>query len=98
MSKPKDDIAIEREQAWIGDAVLSLIARQWILDQAGRMDGDSLTRLTSNQFLACFGNPTAVEARIGRTYADHGFEAARQLIEREFIPLFLKQEAKRNRR
>ena len=94
MTNPKN----EREQAWIGDAVLELFVRKWILREEGEMDGDKKTRFTSNRFLACFGNPTSVEAKIGRTYEAEGLEAAFTLIEDEFLPLFLKQEAKANRR
>jgi len=52
--------------------------------------------MTSNQFLACFGNPTSVEARIGTLYREDGMEAAFAWIEAELMPVFEKQE--RNRR
>jgi dsRNA-specific ribonuclease len=48
--------------------------------------------MTSNQFLACFGNPTTVEARIGALYQDKGMETAFTWIESKLLPLFLKQE------
>ena len=94
MTNPKQ----EKEQAWIGDAVLELFVRNWILSEDGEMNGEKKTRFTSNQFLACFGNPTSVEARIGKVYESEGLDSAFAYIEREFLPLFLKQEAKSNRR
>lgn len=91
----KDAIRDERERAWIGDAVLALFARSWVLRERGKMDGDWFTRLTSNDFLSAFGNPTRVEARIGDLYRSEGLEAAFAWMEAEFIPLLLKQMAKR---
>jgi dsRNA-specific ribonuclease len=80
-----------REQAWLGDAVLALFAREWVLRERGTMDGEWFTRLTSNGFLASFGNPTTVEARIGGIYREQGLAAAFAHIEQELIPLFRKQ-------
>jgi dsRNA-specific ribonuclease len=98
MAKPKPDlIQIEREQAWVGDAVLGLYAREWILQREGSMDAEMFARMTSNHFLAAFGNPTSVEAEIGRVYAKDGLQAARSHIETVLIPLFLVQEQKRKR-
>ena len=57
------------EDAWIGDAVLALYARLKILREDGRVDGEKCKRLTSNQFLGTLGEPTKVEANIGRIYA-----------------------------
>lgn len=93
--KKTEEIRVEREFAWIGDAVLALFARTWVLGERGTMDGEWFTRMTSNDFLSAFGAPTSVEARIGRVYREQGLEAAFQLIEGEFIPLFRKQMAKR---
>ena len=84
----------EREEAWIGDAVLELFVRKWILRIDGAMDGQKQARFTANKFHACFGNPTSVEAKIGRLYESEGLEAAWKHIEIEMLPLFLKQEAK----
>lgn len=95
--RPADPVEVERAEAWIGDAVLALVARRWILREHGRTDGAMLARLTSNQFLSSWGNPTAVEAKIGRLYESEGLEAAAAYIEGEFLPLFLKQERNRNR-
>ena len=72
--------------------------RSWILTEVGAMDGEKKTRFISNQFLACFGNPTSVEAKIGRIYTDEGLQPAFNYIEAELLPLFLKQEAKLKRR
>lgn len=93
-----DALKREREQAWIGDAVLSLFARRWLLARDGKMDGERLVRLTSNQFLSALGNPTSVEAKIGRVYEREGLDAAYAWMEAEMIPLFEKQEGKRARR
>lgn len=86
------------KEAWVGDAVLSLYARCKILNETGRADGVLFVRLTSNQFLACFGEPTKVEASIGRIYAEEGLQRAFQWIEETLIPLFERQEEKRARK
>lgn len=86
----------EQELAWIGDTVLDLFARSWILKHRGKVCGEVLRRMTSNQFLACFGNPTSVEAKIGTLYQNGGLPEAFAWIEEEILPLFEKQE--RNRR
>ncbi|MFT4546277.1 MAG: hypothetical protein ACI8XO_002654 [Verrucomicrobiales bacterium] len=93
----RDPKQIEREQAWIGDAVLGLFARRWILEREGKMDAEMFARMSSNHFLSALGAPTAVEAKIGRRYNAEGIEAAFGLIEAELIPLFLQQEKKRIR-
>ena len=88
----------ERDQAWIGDAVLALFARLKILREDGTLVGDKAVRMSSNQFLAAFGEPTAVEAGIGRVFAKDGLDAAFAHIESKFIPLFTRQEEKRQRK
>ena len=93
----KEALRLEREQAWIGDAVLGLFARRWILGREGKMDAEMFARMSSNQFLSAIGNPTAVEAKIGRCFETDGLEAAFQHIESELVPLFLQQEKKRIR-
>lgn len=95
---PDDPVRRERELAWIGDAVLGLFAREWILRTCGRMDSEWFAGMTSNQFLSCFGNPTTVEAAIGSIYQSSGLEAAFDHIEHEFVPLFLKQQKNRERK
>lgn len=87
----------QRELAWLGDAVLSLFARAWILREGRGMDPLKLAALTSNQFLSCFGNPTIVESEIGQVYQEKGLEAAFAKIETEFVPLFLKQWKKKEK-
>ena len=94
---PPDPIRLQREQAWLGDAVLAVFARRWILEQHGSMDAGLFAGLTSNQFLSCIGNPTAVEARIGRAFQESGLDAAFDLIARELVPLFEKQLKNRSR-
>src|ERR1700722_2973990 len=84
------------EEAWIGDAVLCLCARSRILKNDRAVDGEKFARMTSNHFLATFGEPSEVEAEIGRIYADEGLKAAFAWIEARLMPLFDKHEAKRN--
>ena len=91
----KDRKRIEQEQAWVGDCVLELFARSWILKNHGKISGEMVTRMTCNQFLANTGNPTAIEAKIGVIYETEGLEAAFSWIDQELLPLFKKQEKKR---
>ncbi|MBG7608233.1 MAG: hypothetical protein IZT59_09435 [Verrucomicrobia bacterium] len=88
-------LKIEREAAWIGDAVLALYAREFVLRERRRMDGVWFTHLTSNEFLSSFGNPTSVEAIIGNIYRDKGLAAAHAYIEETFLPIFRKQIVKK---
>lgn len=85
-------------EAWIGDAVLSLYARSKVLRETNRADGELFARLTSNQFLGCFGEPTKVEAAIGRAYDEGGLEKAFHWIEEKLLPLFERQEENRLRK
>jgi len=87
-----------REEAWVGDAVLGLFAREWILRTTGKMDAEMFARLTSNHFLASMGNPTEMEAAIGRHYTKHGLASAFEKMEKELLPLFRKQELNRVRK
>jgi hypothetical protein len=93
--KKDDEIRAERESAWIGDAVLALFARSWVLRERGAMDGEWFTRMTSNDFLSAFGPPTRVEAEIGRIYREEGLEAAFAWMEGTLVPLLRKQMARR---
>ncbi len=86
----------EQELAWIGDTILDLYARTWILKERGTVCGETLRRMTCNQFLACVGNPTSVEAKIGTIYREDGMEAAFSWIQAQLLPIFEKQE--RNQR
>jgi len=91
--KKKDEAIIkEREEAWIGDAVLALYVRKWILAEYGKMDGEMFVRFTSNEFLSRKGNPTSVEAEIGRIYDEKGLQAGFDWIEEYLFPLFKEQE------
>ena len=84
-----------RGEAWIGDAVLDLYARAYILRERGEMDGEMLSRMTCNQFLSALGNPTVVEAEIGAIYQDKGLVASFSWIEENLLPLFKQQEGDR---
>lgn len=95
MSLKSEIIRRERENAWIGDAVLALFARQFVLRERGNMDGEWFTLLTSNDFLSTFGNPTRVEASIGELYQSEGLKAAFEWMEAELIPHFHKRLANR---
>lgn len=90
-----DPIREEREEAWIGDAVLALYARSWILREKGGMDAELFARMTSNSFLATIGNPTTMEARIGQAYAHDGLDGAFRFIESEIMPVFLRRRDQR---
>jgi len=95
MSAPKkkdEALTKEREEAWVGDAVLALYVREWILREKGAMDGEMFVRFTSNDFLKSKGNPTSVEAEIGRVYEEKGLQAGFDWIEEFLYPLFLAKE------
>lgn len=95
MSSKDEEIRIERANAWIGDAVLALFARQFVLRERNVMDGEWFTRMTSNEFLSAFGNPTRVEASIGKLFLEGGLDAAFSWMDENLVPLFRKQIAKR---
>lgn len=95
VSRKDEEIRLERESAWVGDAVLALFAREFVLKERQTMDGIWFTRLTSNDFLSSFGNPTRVEASIGKLYKEQGLAAAFAWMEEEMLPLFRKQMAKK---
>ena len=98
MKHDQETLTREREAAWVGDAVLSLYVREWILRLDGGLDGEKFTRFTSNDFLRCVGNPTRVEAEIGEIYRRDGLAAAFTMIEERLLPLFERQERTRQRR
>ena len=93
----KDPVKLEREQAWVGDAVLGLYARSWLLRQ-GRFDALEYSEFTCNQSLAALGSPTSIEAGIGRLYETEGLEAAFAWIEQHILPLHEKRIAAKSRR
>lgn len=82
----------EREEAWIGDAILALFVREWLLAHNKGLDGEAFIRFTSNDFLRLQGNPTSVEAEIGRIYQDNGLQAGFDWIEENLLPRFLVRE------
>lgn len=98
MKNTDDPVRAEREQAWLGDAVLGLFARRWILDRTGAMDQELFAAMTSNAFLSTVGNPTRVEGAIGREYLAGGLDAAFRRIEADILPVFLKQQRGRLRK
>jgi hypothetical protein len=83
---PMDPKETEKAEAWLGDAVLALFARQWILDTFGKADGELQGLITSNQFLSRFGAPTAVEAALGRIWQNEGLPAAMAELQTRFLP------------
>jgi len=98
MRKRQTIVSALKNEAWIGDAVLGLYVRLKILREDGVLDGPKSVRMTSNQFLGTIGEPTKVEAEIGRVFARDGLEAAFRLIEERVMPVFAKQEDKRQRK
>lgn len=92
MKIDEEALTQEREEAWIGDAVLALYARQYLLQASKRLNGQAFIRFTSNDFLRLKGNPTSVEAGIGRLYQEQGLEAAFAWMEEHLLPLFLIRE------
>jgi hypothetical protein len=82
-----------RKEAWIGDAVLELYARRLVLAQTGERDVARKVRLVRNAFLSHLGQPTRVEAEIGRRFNQEGLDAAFAWIAEHLHPLFLKQES-----
>jgi dsRNA-specific ribonuclease len=90
----------KRSQAWVGDAVLALYARRWILrrhDIVPAERAEVFIQMTSNHFLASLGEPTAMEAAIGVVYEREGLEAAFTHIETTLLPVFKKHRARSKR-
>ena len=92
------EIEALRQEAWVGDAVLELYARTRILDEEHRRNTPRLIRFVRNAFLNHLGQPTRIEAEIGRCYMSGGLETAFVWIREHIEPLFLKQEANIKRR
>ncbi len=97
MKKTPEEIDQERAEAWVGDAVLALFVREWLLEKNGRIDGEAFIRFTTNDFLRALGNPTSVEAKIGRVYQEGGLAAAFDHIRENILPLFVQREKVRAR-
>ena len=72
----KQEIEGLRQEAWIGDAVLELYVRERILKEAASRDDARRISLVRNSFLSQLGQPTRVEAEIGRQYNEGGLQAA----------------------
>ena len=47
-----------RAEAWVGDAILALYVREWILAEEGAINGKLFVEFTSNDFLRRTGNAT----------------------------------------
>ena len=86
-----------RQEAWVGDAVLELYARRWVLQETNQRDADRKVRFVRNSFLSLLGQPTRVEAEIGRRYREEGLDAAFDWIAEHFHDLFARQEANRGK-
>ena len=86
MQLSPDSDPVARAQAWVGDAVLALYVREWILSFKGEIDGDFFVEVTSNNFLRLTGNATGVEAQIGRIYKADGLAAAYAWIDENLRP------------
>ncbi len=72
----KGEVEGLRQEAWLGDAVLELYVREQILKvDAARNDARRIS-LVRNSFLNRLGQPTRVEAQIGRIYQQEGLQAA----------------------
>ena len=61
-----------RVEAWVGDAILALYVREWILAEEGAINGKLFIEFTSNDFLRRTGNATGVEAEISRPFKAGG--------------------------
>ncbi|MEM9443818.1 MAG: ribonuclease III domain-containing protein [Verrucomicrobiota bacterium] len=85
------DEARMREKAWIGDAVLALFSRIWLLEHKDfkhqELRNKIFIRMTSNRFLSSLGEPTKVEAEIGLVYEREGLESAFSYLEGSVVPL-----------
>ncbi|MDB4618266.1 MAG: hypothetical protein ACN4GG_09265 [Akkermansiaceae bacterium] len=97
MRRTAEEIDQEREEAWVGDAILALYVREWLLREKGKIDGEAFIRFTSNDFLRIVGNPTSVEAEIGRVYQKDGVQAGFAWIEEKLLPHFIQREKVRAR-
>src|SRR5258707_14281994 len=88
-----------RNDAWIGDAVLALFARSWLLQTVQGENSKDRNRLfelwVSNQFLSSFGEPTSVEAAIGRTYSSGGLPSAFAFFADKLLSLVVQTARKR---
>ncbi|MDG1701830.1 MAG: ribonuclease III domain-containing protein [Opitutae bacterium] len=87
-----------RNYAWIGDAVLALFARRWILKQSNikiKERADAFKAMTSNEFLSYFGEPTKIECEIGILFENEGLTKANDYIETRLLPSFIKKQSQK---
>lgn len=84
-SEKVEDIQL-RKEAWVGDAILALYVREWILERFNELNGSLFKEFTSNEFLRRTGKPTAVEASIGRAFKEGGLEAGYAWIAQNLHP------------
>lgn len=85
----------KRNLAWVGDAVLALFARRWILEQSDiimKERADIFQAMTSNEFLSHFGEPTGIECEIGIIFENEGLTKANDYIETNLLPSFIKKQ------
>lgn len=83
-----------RDEAWIGDAVLSLYLRSLLLQNKIEPAGlrtEVFKYFSSNAFLNSFGRPTAMEAEIGAIYQAEGIAGAFSFIEGKYLPVIRRQ-------
>ena len=100
MQSPKLDKATEerlKKEAWVGDAILALWVREWILEEEGNINGAHFVEFTSNDFLRRTGNATGVEAQIGRIFKSDGLEGAYAWIEQQLKPRMLERKRTLNK-
>ena len=49
MKHNEEQLTRDREEAWVGDAVLALFVREWILREDGMLDGERLVYLDNGK-------------------------------------------------
>ena len=85
----------KRNLAWVGDAVLALFARRWILQKTNipkKERAEVFQAMTSNEFLSHFGEPTKIEYEIGILFENGGLSEANNYIETYLLPNFVKKQ------
>ena len=90
-----------KDLAWVGDAVLALYTREWLMKEPRDPDftrQERFTFFTSNAFLNNLAEPTAAEAEIGKVYQKKGLAAAFEYIETTMVPLYRKQLSNQRKR
>jgi len=93
-----DSESMLRDDAWIGDAVLSLYLRRLLIDNEvgpASIRTEVFKYFSSNTFLNSFGRPTVMEAEIGDIYYQEGLESAFRFIEMKYLPVIKRQLANR---